>query len=254
MLFTIWKIDLNDGERCELGSSNDDHNHSSCNDGKVLLNTSNGAVHLHIPHFTKRDEGVYSCESAYIGGVYSAHINVSLIAPPNVSAWLEREGNQQVAVCLAAGGKPAASVVWRGLGNSSAATVQIRRYPNGSVESRLVLPGNMTSGNLTCAVSHPSWTEEHTQRLEIHREASMPLSAVVIAVVIISVITTISFGGVFYLKRRNPAFVRYCCLSKAAEQPELKSPPVGEVEEVEPYASYVQRVNSIYNSSADLFT
>lgn len=26
-----------------------------------------------------------------------------------------------------------------------------------------------------------------------------------------------------------------------------------EAEEVEPYASYVQRVNSIYNSSADLF-
>ncbi|KAJ8388399.1 hypothetical protein AAFF_G00134250 [Aldrovandia affinis] len=55
-----------------------------------------------------------------------------------------------------------------------------------------------------------------------------------------------------FITRKHLGKLRNCCKSKISAPPPPKTPQIQDVEEVEPYASYVQRVNSIYNSSADL--
>ncbi|XP_029558652.1 cell surface glycoprotein CD200 receptor 1-A isoform X4 [Salmo trutta] len=202
----------------------------------AMLNTSRGESYLQIPGFSKRDEGIYHCESVYKAGSYTSNIDVSLIAPPSVSAWLEWEGSRQVAVCLAEGGKPAASISWSEKWNSTSTTT-LNLDGFNKVESRLVLPEGIATGNLTCAVIHPSWEEVHMVTPEIF----IPWRLVIISVGTISFIMAI-LGGL-YFTRKHP-----CRTSPKAPQSQ------DYVEEVEPYASYVQSVNSIYNSSADLFT
>ncbi|XP_029558650.1 cell surface glycoprotein CD200 receptor 1-A isoform X2 [Salmo trutta] len=235
MMYTIWKLNL-DGIKCQISSSNDNLNLNTCNDGKAMLNTSRGESYLQIPGFSKRDEGIYHCESVYKAGSYTSNIDVSLIAPPSVSAWLEWEGSRQVAVCLAEGGKPAASISWSEKWNSTSTTT-LNLDGFNKVESRLVLPEGIATGNLTCAVIHPSWEEVHMVTPEIF----IPWRLVIISVGTISFIMAI-LGGL-YFTRKHP-----CRTSPKAPQSQ------DYVEEVEPYASYVQSVNSIYNSSADLFT
>ncbi|KAK1902561.1 Cell surface glycoprotein CD200 receptor 1-A [Dissostichus eleginoides] len=67
---------------------------------------------------------------------------------------------------------------------------------------------------------------------------------------ILTVVVIIVFlAGVLFFAQKK--LWRRCKLSESSPS---KSPPTEDVEEVEPYASYVQRVNSIYNSSADLLT
>ncbi|XP_021434983.2 cell surface glycoprotein CD200 receptor 1-A isoform X1 [Oncorhynchus mykiss] len=235
MIYTIWKIQLG-GIKCQISSSNDNQNLNTCNDGKAMLNTSRGESYLQIPGFSKRDEGIYHCESAYKAGIYAANIDVSLIAPPNVFAWLEWEGSRQVAVCLAEGGKPAASISWSENWNSTSTTT-LNLDGFNKVESRLVLPEGIATGNLTCAVTHPSWEEVHMVTPGI----VIPWRLVIISVGTISFIMVI-LGGL-YFTRKHP-----CRISPKAPQSQ------DYVEEVEPYASYVQSANLIYNSSAGLFT
>ncbi|KAK6315120.1 hypothetical protein J4Q44_G00146490 [Coregonus suidteri] len=241
MIYTIWKINL-DGIECQISSSNDNQNLNTCNDGKAMLNTSRGESYLRIPDFSNRDEGIYHCESVYKAGSYAANIDVSLIAPPSVSAWLEWEGSRRVAVCLAEGGKPAASISWSDKWNSTSTTTLNQDGVN-KVESRLVLPEGIATGNLTCSVIHPSWEEVHM----VTPGTLIPWRLVIISVGTISIIMAI-LGGL-YFTRKHP------CKIGPKTTSESKAPqPQDYVEEVEPYASYVQRVNSIYNSSADLFT
>nr|XP_046217106.1 cell surface glycoprotein CD200 receptor 1-A isoform X1 [Oncorhynchus gorbuscha] len=252
MIYTIWKIDRG-GTVCQISSGVNDQPLDSCNDGKVMLNTTSGESYLRIPEFSISDEGFYYCESVYRGGSNSANIKVSVIvAPPTVSAWLEWEGSKRVAVCLAEGGKPAASISWRNTWNSTsttAGTIKTIQNQDGSysVERRLVLPDVIPMGNLTCDVRHPSWVEVHTVTLPIPKAASIPWLHVIISVVTISVIMA-TLGGLYFTQK-------HLCRISPATPSESKAPQSQDyVEEVEPYASYVQRVNSIYNSSADLFT
>ncbi|KAM3842275.1 cell surface glycoprotein CD200 receptor 1-A [Diretmus argenteus] len=206
MMYTLWEISLK-SEVCKIGSSDDGQSHNNCSTSKALHNTSSGESYLLIPNFSNSDEGVYKCESAYKGGSYSVNFQVFVKVRPTLSGSLEWRGSRWVAVCSAARGKPAASIVWRYTGNGSSVPTDslTEKHQDGSytVESQLALPEGVAPGNLTCAVDHPYWEEEQTSN------------------------TTPS---------------------------ESKSPPAEDVEEVEPYASYVQRVNSIYNSSVDLFT
>lgn len=78
MIYTIWKIDRR-GTVCQISSGDNDQPLDSCNDGKVMLNTTSGESYLRIPKFSISDEGFYYCESVYRGGSNSANIKVSVI-------------------------------------------------------------------------------------------------------------------------------------------------------------------------------
>ncbi|KAM4608486.1 cell surface glycoprotein CD200 receptor 1 [Polymixia lowei] len=248
MIYTIWTIESEieiklNNTPCKIGFSNGGESHNSCNNDKALLNTSSGESYLLIPDFSNSDEGVYKCETVYKAASTSVYFHVSATVPPSVSAWLKRQGGKTVAVCLAKEGKPAASVSWRNTGNSSS----IPRFntlpePDGSytVESKLEFSEGVMADNLICAVAHTSWEQE--QLVKPERESWTELQiAMVIACPIIAILLGI-------------LCITWHCWQPTTAPSESKPPPIEDVEEVEPYASYVQHVNSIYNSSADLFT
>ncbi|XP_070771309.1 cell surface glycoprotein CD200 receptor 1 [Enoplosus armatus] len=244
MMYVIWEITLKYSV-CKIGFDNDGRIKDSCNDGKSLRNTSSAQSYLHIPNFSNYDVGVYKCESVYRGGSEDYQINVAITVPPSISAWLEHKDNKMVAVCKAERGKPAASISWSNLGNSSSVETLLDSHGFWTVESRLELPEGMDPTNLSCAFSHLYWKEEKTLVPE-HKKGYVPWLCVLIIVVIIGFLA----GGLSFAQKKLIT-LRQC---QQCDISPSKSPPTEDVEEVEPYASYVQRVNSIYNSSADLFT
>uniref|UniRef100_A0A3B5AZM7 Ig-like domain-containing protein n=1 Tax=Stegastes partitus TaxID=144197 RepID=A0A3B5AZM7_9TELE len=76
-LFVIWKLDLT-YKKCDISFSNDGRNGDSCNDGKSLRNTSSAQSYLHIPNFSTRDVGLYTCESVFKGGNENYIISVAI--------------------------------------------------------------------------------------------------------------------------------------------------------------------------------
>ncbi|XP_029980981.1 cell surface glycoprotein CD200 receptor 1 isoform X2 [Sphaeramia orbicularis] len=244
MMFVIWKLRLKNKD-CDIAFHIDGQNRNTCNDGKSLQNTSEAQSFLFIPNFSFSDVGIYKCESVFSGGAEAYSINVSITVPPKLSSWLDWKGNKMVAVCKAEGGIPAANISWSHTGNTS--TVETRDSSDGffTVESRLELPTDMQTENVSCAISHLSW--EHEESLMIKIEKGRAFSWVHLAIPI----SIAFFLGFLFFGQKKLVKLRRGQESVVSSS---KSPQTDDVEEVEPYASYVQRVNSIYNSSLDMFT
>ncbi|XP_026152321.1 cell surface glycoprotein CD200 receptor 1-B isoform X2 [Mastacembelus armatus] len=238
MIYVIWNIEMK-SKTCKIGFDNGGQITDNCTDGKSLRNTSSFQSYLHIPNFSEADEGTYRCESVYTGGSENYAIDVKKIAPPSISAWLEYKDNKMVAVCKAERSTPAANISWD---HSEESMTLKTKSSDGfiTVESRLELPKGMDTKNLTCTISHPYWEEERIIRPALQKGYYPWLFLLIILVFVVVV------GPLFLLRKK--VMLRQ---SRQSDTSSSKSPPTEDVEEVEPYASYVQRVNSIYNSSAD---
>ncbi|XP_022596651.1 cell surface glycoprotein CD200 receptor 1 [Seriola dumerili] len=237
-IYVIWTIKLN-YKWCRIAiSDNGGDSNDSCNDGKSLRNTSTSQSYLHIPNFSIHDVGIYRCEQAFKAGVEAYGTNVTIIVPPSISAWLEQGANKMVAVCKAERGKPAANISWSHEENS--ATVETQSTSDGfsTVESRLELAEGMDTKNLTCAIRHRFWKEP---QILIPNPTKGHFLWLLILIVVVVTIFVLGFS--FFAHKKLP-LLRPC--QQPATSPS-KSPTIEDVEEVEPYASYLQRVNSIYN-------
>ncbi|XP_036400977.1 cell surface glycoprotein CD200 receptor 1-A isoform X2 [Megalops cyprinoides] len=250
MLYIIWKLNMR-GTNCRITAGIDEAAHDTCKDGKVLRNTTTGQSYLHVPNFKNEDEGIYSCETAFLGSSYAVQINVSAFVPPQISTRLDIRDGKREAVCSAAGGKPAASVSWRNTWNCNV-TQSSRQNSDGSftVESRFILPDPVDADNLSCIITHPSWGERLGILLTSDQREPRLFQWIIVALGSISFAVAVLAG--LYITRKHLGKLRNCCKSKISASPPPKTPQPQDVEEVEPYASYVQRVNSIYNSSAEL--
>ncbi|XP_053184235.1 cell surface glycoprotein CD200 receptor 1 [Scomber japonicus] len=235
-LYVIWNI--NTYQKCRISHSNSEHtSKNSCSGGMSLQNTSTSQSYLHIPNFSNNDVGIYNCDSAYTGGADAISINVAITVPPNISAWFEQKGNTTVAVCKAENGKPAANISWSHKGNSSLKT-------SSSSDGFITVESHMDNPekNLRCIITHPYWKSRKTLILEPMKDQPAGLQFNLLYILIAVIIIAVLAGFLFFTQKTLPK-LRSCrqantSLSKQAE----------DVEEVEPYASYVQRVNSIYNS------
>ncbi|XP_027879780.1 cell surface glycoprotein CD200 receptor 1 isoform X3 [Xiphophorus couchianus] len=233
-IFVIWDIELKH-KTCKISFSNEGQNINTCDDGKSIQNSTDQSF-LHIPNFSASDVGAYRCESAYTGGNENYKIAVGVTAPPAVSAWLERRDKKIVAVCRAERGNPAANISWSVIGNHSV-TQQNDRDGFVTVKSELEVPEYIDPENLTCIVQHQFWKREKTfipkfRGLQIL--CFLPIFGIIFILV----------AGFSIYALKKVILLRQCQQTDTSS----KSPPQTEdVEEVEPYASYVQRVNSIYN-------
>ncbi|XP_019208947.1 cell surface glycoprotein CD200 receptor 1-A isoform X2 [Oreochromis niloticus] len=232
--YVIWKINFTNKASCEINFESHGQNTDTCNDGKSLRNTSSAQPYLHIPKFSENDVGIYTCEFAYRGGATNCKIYVKIIATPIMKAWLEHKDNTTVAVCRAENGNPAASISWSHAQNSP---VQKLPGKNGlfTVESRLELPEGMDPKNLSCIIRYQNLTEILFPEFQKVKVGPHWLYALIPGIIIAFVAGVLFF---VVMKRRQ---------HQRSDTSFSKSPPIEDVEEVEPYASYVQRVNSIYN-------
>lgn len=150
-----------------------------------------------------------------------------------------------VAVCKAERGNPAANISWSHAGSTSSYKVLPQSDGFVTVESRLEFPEHADTTNLSCFVSHPFWDQVKIVTVkEAEKAVKFPWLYIVIVVVAVVLVGSLSFTLKKLITWRR----------SQQDSSSSKLPEEEYVEEVEPYASYVQRVNSIYNSSADLFT
>ncbi|KAM6934027.1 cell surface glycoprotein CD200 receptor 1-B-like [Xenentodon cancila] len=158
MMFVIWTIKVK--HACEISFANDGQSRNSCNDGKSLQNTSSAQSYLHIPNFSADDVGVYRCEAVYRGGSDAYNIDVGITAPPNISAWLEKNNKMTVAVCRAEKGNPVANISWSHTGNRERVNKTVLSDGFVTVVSHLELLEGLDPENLSCIVRHQSWETE----------------------------------------------------------------------------------------------
>ncbi|XP_030614576.1 cell surface glycoprotein CD200 receptor 1-A isoform X2 [Archocentrus centrarchus] len=228
--YVLWDIKLVN-KKCMIKFNIDGQNIDSCKDGKSLRNTSSSQPYLHIPNFSKDDVGVYNCEFAYKGGATKCEINVAIVVLPKMDAWLEHKNNTTVAVCRAERGYPAVNISWSHTG--SLPVRMSKRNGLFTVESRLELPEAMGPNNLSCIISQQNWSMTLFPKFQ---DPPVPWLWILTAVMITVFLVGFFLFVVIKLRRYQQSDVTLS-----------KSPPLEDVEEVEPYASYVQRVNSIYN-------
>ncbi|XP_058885112.1 uncharacterized protein LOC117407083 isoform X2 [Acipenser ruthenus] len=80
IIFEAWKIRNTIGAECQIAVRFDwtDAN-STCEDRITIQSTSENRPFLHVSHFNNADEGNYTCNSAYNGGMDIVQFNVSII-------------------------------------------------------------------------------------------------------------------------------------------------------------------------------
>ncbi|XP_039539568.1 cell surface glycoprotein CD200 receptor 1-A isoform X2 [Pimephales promelas] len=251
LIFIVWNISMQ-GKKCYLGSETKLDN--TCNDGKRLYNTSNG-VSLFIPKISMEDEGFYYCDLSIKGGSKSVNVSVSVI---RLKTRLDIEHGQRIAVCEATYKKTKPTLHWEPAMNFSFIHKQMDNFL--IIESRVHLPDNVTISNLTCVASYPSVSgslrQKSTLDITTRGKETRISTWEIIGISLGSVFLILASLAAAYLlcrKRKHISSLKMlCCKSKISPPAEDKPPQPTNVEEVEPYASYIQRVNSIYNSSAEL--
>ncbi|KAG7501672.1 cell surface glycoprotein CD200 receptor 1 isoform X2 [Solea senegalensis] len=236
-LFVIWTIQLKH-RTCKITWKDGVQDKDNCSDGKPLGNKSKAQFYLSIPNFSTEDVGIYKCESVFSGGNKNDAFNVTITVPPVTSAWLEHKVKKMVAVCKAERGRPAANISWSLQGIAPFVTTHHDSDGFISVASHLELTKGVDAENLTCVIRHPYWKQDRILAPEL-REGYFPWLLILIGVVVLIVLV-----GLVFLAHKKIMTLRSC---KQSEISFSKSPPTEDVEEVEPYASYVQRENSIYN-------
>ncbi|XP_027018439.1 cell surface glycoprotein CD200 receptor 1-A isoform X2 [Tachysurus fulvidraco] len=257
MIFVIWKIQLRD-KNCTIAVAKNDSDFDTCLDGKKQNHTADGLYHLIIPNFSIRDEGKYTCDTSYQSGGTVEIVTVSAWALLQLTGWLEYERGHTVAVCEATG-KPPATIHWKTPWNS---TLVLRKaFENTGqlyrVVNRLYLPQHASYENLTCVATSTLSILNHpvSQFSNFTFRDARSKWPIILACVLAAIIIVFSLTGLFLCSNFKllSIFRKLCCKPEMPVSNEEKPQQPYDPEELQPYASYVQRVNSIYNSSADLF-
>eukprot|EP00064_Thunnus_orientalis_P005954 superscaffoldBa00000600_g5968 len=96
-------------------------------------------------------------------------------------------------------------------------------------------------GTYQCETVYTGGADAHMINVDIIADSHFTLICILTVVISIAVL-----AGILFLAQKKLTILR--CSKQADTSPSKPLPTAEDVEEVEPYASYVQRVNSIYNS------
>nr|XP_055071034.1 cell surface glycoprotein CD200 receptor 1-A [Misgurnus anguillicaudatus] len=243
LLYIIWNISLQSRE-CWIGFELLNKNiQNSCNDGKMLLNSSDG-FSLFIPKISKKDEGSYLCDVSYKGGGYRQNVNISV---SNFTSWLEVNNGQRVAICQAKYEESEPTLQWEPALNFSSNISYVQISNMSVMESRVYLPNAIS--DLKCVATYPPKSGQQNTTYNLTNSDIIAIAVASSCFILLSLIV----GYILRRKLNSLSAMKMCCKSQISTPAEDKPAQVPDVEEVEPYASYIQRVNSIYNSSAELF-
>ncbi|XP_074839652.1 cell surface glycoprotein CD200 receptor 1 [Carettochelys insculpta] len=238
LVSVIWKIRLRTGNHCTLAYRTDwNRRYKNCSERIDLKFNPNKTYALQIPEVNLTHEGSYTCETANIDGTFYQNYTLTVLVAPEVTLTC---GNNGSAICKAAAGKPAAQVSWDPSGDPRAET---ENHTNGTVTVLSTYSPKEISA--TCLVSHPTGNTSQSC-----------LSGSGIKILVYASISAGLLGIVFilafiFLYKLHPG--RICCKSKRPETtPTHSMQESNEPHELEPYASYVQKENTIYNTAYEV--
>ncbi|XP_029434547.1 cell surface glycoprotein CD200 receptor 1-A-like isoform X2 [Rhinatrema bivittatum] len=246
-LLTIltWKVELWDGYYCLLSFRTDSNNtFNNCStmtwNSRPDLNSS-----LHIDPVELTNEGNYTCETATVEGNFNKITIVSVLVPPVVSLTRDSSGG---ALCQASAGKPAAWISWS---PGSSEHTETKQHTNGTVTvTSRYRTSNMNETDVTCTVSHPMFSQSWNQSIVLsgtssHTALYAGISSGASIIIIIG-----TFLGLFLLHKQ--VGLRKCCRSTSPDVTLSYAQENVQDDEVEPYASYVEKANVIYNCVSEL--
>ncbi|XP_015730880.1 cell surface glycoprotein CD200 receptor 1-A-like isoform X2 [Coturnix japonica] len=235
-----WKISPKSGGQCTLAYLNATKiERINCSDRINWRSKPKWDQALEIQQVEMADEGNYTCEMVNADGNFHHHYHLTVLASPRMALYCDDHGNP---VCEAETVKPAAEIWWV---PESDSTPRADSHDNGTVTVVSRFTAHSTSGkNPTCIVSHATLNETKSIAcFPSHRHLVLFIS------IILGFLIIITFAAaIYYLKLHG---YRFCHKTKPPDIIPTQSSQDDTVE-VEPYTTYVQKENVIYNSVSDL--
>ncbi|XP_053900184.1 cell surface glycoprotein CD200 receptor 1-A-like isoform X3 [Malaclemys terrapin pileata] len=237
LVSVIWKIRPRTGNYCQLAYRRDLNttNRANCSERMDWKYSPETDSALQIRQVTLTDEGCYSCETSTSDGTFNQTHTLTVLIPPVVTLTCDSNGT---ALCKAAAGKPAAQVSWDPNGDPR---TDLENHTNGTVTVLSIYSPRETS--ITCLVSHPAWNTSQSKKCQSDN-GNMFLQYFAISAGLLGILFILAL--IFLCKLHHG---RICYKSKIPESaPTHNMQDSNEQQELEPYASYVQKENMIYNT------
>ncbi|XP_061860894.1 cell surface glycoprotein CD200 receptor 1-A-like [Colius striatus] len=236
-----WKINPKAGGSCTLGYRADLNktDRTNCSDNMNWKFRPDRDPALEIRQVGRAHEGIYTCEVVATEGNFHKTHHLTVQVPPRLTLYCAGHGSP---VCEAVAGKPPAQISWVPQNNS---TSREEGHVDGTVTVVSMFTASSTNMTYTtCIVSHPAGNQSKS----IACGPSNNNGFIVLISIILCFLILITMAVVYYLRFQSD---RLCHKTKS---PETASPssPQDDTMEVEPYTTYVQKENVIYNSVSDL--
>ncbi|KAM4044991.1 cell surface glycoprotein CD200 receptor 1-B-like [Anomaloglossus baeobatrachus] len=240
MNFTMitWKVQFLHQPYCYLSAMEND-NKTNCS-REMHLDIDNNQMSLRVPDTMAIDDGNYTCEIVNTSGNFFYWNFLQVLVKPFVIIKMDENRHPE---CQAIGGNPAANISWTPEPRDAVKTWQ-KREDNGTTT---VFSSYNTSNvtEFTCIVSHPTLTNPIERQLSTLALGAGPNNVILIVSLIL--VFALILGMLLLWQRSN---IRIC-LSVNRNSPEAQQNS-NTIEEVEPYASFTEKVNTIYSTAGDV--
>nr|BAC40777.1 unnamed protein product [Mus musculus]BAE32516.1 unnamed protein product [Mus musculus]BAE42266.1 unnamed protein product [Mus musculus] len=228
-----WIIKLRDLPSCTIAYKVETKtNETSCLGRNITwASTPDHSPELQISAVTLQHEGTYTCETVTPEGNFEKNYDLQVLVPPEVTYFPEKNRS---AVCEAMAGKPAAQISWSPDGDCVTTS---ESHSNGTVTVRSTCHWEQNNvSDVSCIVSH--LTGNQSLSIELSRGGNQSLRPY-IPYIIPSIIILIIIGCICLLKISG---FRKCKL------PKLEATSAIEEDEMQPYASYTEKSNPLYDT------
>ncbi|XP_012884059.1 PREDICTED: cell surface glycoprotein CD200 receptor 1 isoform X1 [Dipodomys ordii] len=234
VIVTTWEIIHTNKVPCKIAylRSTNETVKNNCTDEQITWNFKpDQRPDLQIDVVALIHEGYYKCEIAEPNGNYYHGYNLQVLVPPEVSLSLDKN---RTAVCKAVAGKPAAQISWFPEWGCVTET-ESPSNDTGTVKSTCHC-SNSNVTVVTCLVSHSTGNRSLSIELPSGAQTGKSYAKYIIS----SIILLIILGFICFLK--SSSFRK--CKSKKPD-----SIPVVEEDEMQPYASYTEKSNTLYDTA-----
>ncbi|KAE8621297.1 hypothetical protein XENTR_v10004758 [Xenopus tropicalis] len=238
-IMITWKFHRSDQSHC-IYSNKRNQTFNNCS-SRIEFNSSS----LRIYNATETDDGTYRCEVVTADGTFFHNVVLQVVVKPSVTLISNRHGFPE---CRAHGGNPAANISW--IPEGSISTNRAMEPDRSWIVSSTYTATSSNVTQVTCIVSHPTFAQPQNYSISIAPyKGSTYILLLTIPLVVLVILIIVGFLFFWTMSQRLRA-----CLSKEIKNTTVTPQDTNEQnkEEVEPYASYTQKINTIYNSISEI--
>ncbi|KAM8770928.1 cell surface glycoprotein CD200 receptor 1-like isoform 2-T2 [Rhynchonycteris naso] len=240
VILIIWKIILGDKPLC-MRSYRRDKNETTknCTDERIIWpyrpdqNSS-----LQIDPVAITHDGHYECEVVTPNGNFHYTYNLQVLVAPEITLF---QSKNRTAVCKAVAGKPAAQISWTPEGEC---VFGHEKWGNGTVTVQSTCRWAESNVSLvSCSVSHE--TGNWSRSIQLNPGAPKQNILLIVYIILLIFMIVIIMGFIWLLEVNG---CRKCNLKKT------DATPVIEEDEMQPYASYTEKINPLYDTTKKVKT
>lgn len=234
-LLTTWEITLGDKPLCIRTHRRDTNEtiETNCTDERMTWPDRPDQIPaLQIDPVAITHEGHYRCEVVTPDGNFLYNYHLRVLVAPEVTLFQSENGT---VVCRAAAGRPAARISWTPAGDC---VPEHQDWGNGTVTVQSTCPwadGNVSI--VSCSVFHE--TGNWSRSIELNQGAKTS-KTLIILYSILPIIILVIVGFIWLLK------IIGCRIYKMKKTEPM---PGVEEDEMQPYASYTEKTNPLYDTT-----